>query len=127
MATFLARALDLPASTADHFTDDNANKHESAINRVADAGITAGCDASRFCPDGVVTRAQMASFLVRALHLAPTGTDHFVDDNASAHEANINAIAAAGLTAGCSATRYCPGGAVTRAQMATFLTRAFRD
>ena len=127
MATFLARALDLPSATVDHFTDDNASTHESAINRIADAGITAGCDASRFCPDGVVTRAQMASFLVRALDLAPSGTDHFVDDNSSTHEARINAIAAAGLTAGCSATRYCPDGAVTRAQMATFLTRAFRD
>ncbi len=68
----------------------------------------------------------MATFLVRALDLAAVGTDYFVDDNSSTHEARINAIAAAGLTAGCSATRYCPDGAVTRAQMATFLTRAFR-
>jgi type VII secretion-associated serine protease mycosin len=127
MATFLARALGLPASTRDHFVDDESNKHESAINRIADAGITAGCDGNRFCPDGVVTRAQMATFLVRALNLPHVGTDYFTDDIASTHEANINAVASAGLTTGCGPSRYCPSGAVTRAQMATFLARAFRD
>lgn len=127
MATFLSRALALPASTTDHFTDDGNNKHEGAINRIADAGITAGCDGSRFCPDGLVTRAQMATFLVRALGLPTVATDYFVDDGGSTHEPRINDIAAAGLTAGCSANRFCPSGLVTRGQMATFLTRAFRD
>jgi subtilisin family serine protease len=127
MATFLARALDLPAASTDYFTDDNGSTHEPNINRVRAAGITAGCEGSHFCPDGVVTRAQMATFLARALDLPAASTNYFTDDAGNTHEARINAIASAGLTVGCTATTYCPNGAVTRAQMATFLYRAFRD
>jgi hypothetical protein len=127
MASFLSRALDLPAATHDYFNDDNGTSHEANINRVAAAGITAGCGGSHYCPDGVVTRAQMATFLARALHLASTSTDYFTDDQGNKHEARINAIASAGLTVGCTPTTYCPNGAVTRGQMATFLYRGFRD
>ena len=127
MASFLARALELPAATRDYFSDDNGTTHEASINRVRAAGVTAGCGGTRYCPDGLVTRAQMASFLVRALDLPASGTDSFTDDEGNKHEARINAIAKAGLTVGCSDTTYCPNGLVTRAQMATFLYRGFRD
>jgi hypothetical protein len=66
------------------------------------------------------TRAQMASFLVRALDLPATGSD----DETSIHEADINRLAAAGITSGCTAT-YCPTANGTRGQMAAFLHRAF--
>ena len=71
MASFLARAFDLPASTTDWFTDDNGNLHEGAINSLADSGITLGCDARLYCPLDFVARDQMASFLGRALGLDP--------------------------------------------------------
>ena len=67
MASFLARALDLPSANRDYFTDDNWSTHEAAINRLAKAGIASGCTSSRFCPDRAVTREQMAAFLRRAL------------------------------------------------------------
>ena len=124
MATFLARALDLPASPRDYFTDDESNKHEARINAMAHAGITVGCGGTRFCPDGVVTRAQMATFLVRAFDLPSTSRDHFTDDEGNKHEARINALAESGITRGCGPTTYCPNGAVTRGQMAAFLRRA---
>jgi hypothetical protein len=127
MATFLARALDLPAATRDHFTDDNGTTHEPNINRLAEAGITAGCSATRYCPGGIVTRAQMATFLTRAFDVPWTATNWFTDDNGSTHEPNINRIAAAGITVGCGGKSYCPDGAVTRGQMATFLRRALDD
>jgi hypothetical protein len=66
MASFLARALNLPAATRDWFRDDNGTMHEGAINRLAQAGITGGCAAGRFCPTSYVTREQMAGFLHRA-------------------------------------------------------------
>jgi hypothetical protein len=38
------------------------------IRAVADAGITQGCgDGSRFCPEAPIGRAQMATFLARAV------------------------------------------------------------
>jgi hypothetical protein len=127
MATFLVRALELPGTSRDYFSDDESSKHESSINALAASGITAGCAAGQFCPDGLVTRAQMASFLTRALDLPATTRDYFTDDETSKHEANINRLAASGITSGCSSTRFCPSGTVTRGQMAAFLRRGLSD
>ncbi|MBW3613501.1 MAG: PQQ-dependent sugar dehydrogenase [Chloroflexi bacterium] len=127
MASFLARALRLPAALRDHFSDDNGNKHEENINRIADAGITFGCGGGRYCPSGLVPRDQMASFLARALDLPPATRDHFTDDTGNRHENNINRFAEAGITHGCSATTFCPKGLTVREQMAAFLHRAFRN
>lgn len=71
MASFMARALDgLDPATQDYFGDDDGNIHEDNINIVAENGITVGCDASgNYCPDNLVARDQMASFLGRALDL----------------------------------------------------------
>jgi hypothetical protein len=112
------------------FTDDDGDVHEGSIEAIAVAGITVGCNPpanNRYCPDDAVTRAQMATFLTRALQLEPSDTNRFTDDNGNVHEGSIEAIAAAGITLGCNPpanNRYCPNDAVTRAQMATFLTRA---
>jgi hypothetical protein len=68
----------------------------------------------------------MASFLVRALGLPPLVLpDHFIDDDSSTHEADIDSLYEGGITGGCSADRFCPTASVTRGQMAAFLFRAF--
>ncbi|MGQ0608513.1 MAG: PQQ-dependent sugar dehydrogenase [Chloroflexota bacterium] len=125
MASFLARALNLPNATRDFFADDNSSPHEGDINRVAQAGITGGCDTNRYCPRSNVTREQMASFLVRALDLPGTSTNYFDDDGSSIHHNQINALARSGITGGCDTRRYCPRADVTRGQMAAFLHRGF--
>ena len=125
MAAFLDRAMALPATSKDYFTDDNASIFEASINRLAASGITSGCSATTFCADATVTREQMAAFLDRALQLRATSKDYFTDDNASIFEASINRLAASGITSGCSATTFCGKSLVTREQMAAFLHRAF--
>ena len=124
MASFLARAFALPAASRDYFTDDEGLSHENNINRLAESGITLGCSETRFCPQGTVSRGQMASFLDRALGLPGASRDWFNDDDGTAHESAINRIAEAGITNGCAATRFCPGGRVSRQQMAALLRRA---
>ena len=120
----------MPASTADAFIDDNGHVLEPAINRLAAAGITFGCNPpanDRFCPDDTVTRAQAAGFLARALSIPASSTNHFVDDNGHVLEGAINRIADRGITLGCNPptnTRFCPDDGVTRAQIAGMLTRA---
>ena len=99
------------------------------VEQLADRQITVGCTTNppRYCPDKSVTRAQMASFLVRAFQLAPAETPaRFADTEDNVHTANIDTLAAAGITVGCTnePLQYCPNQAVTRAQMATFLHRA---
>ncbi len=69
MASFLARALELPSSNTDTFDDDDDSPHEADIEKIAAADITLGCREGRFCPTNSVTREQMASFLVRAFDL----------------------------------------------------------
>jgi hypothetical protein len=123
MATFLVRALQLPPSSKNYFTDDDASKHHAAINALAASGITSGCGDGKFCPSGRVTREQMASFLTRGLALPPSSKNYFTDDDASKHHAAINALAASGITSGCGDGKFCPRTAVTRGQMAAFIRR----
>jgi hypothetical protein len=128
MAAFLTRALGLTSSTSHSFTDVAGSIFESDIAAVAEAGITQGCnaDGTRYCPADSVTRGEMAAFLVRALQLGTGAANTFVDDDGSIFEAEIAAVAAAGITLGCTAdgTRFCPTDPVTRGQMAAFLRRA---
>lgn len=42
-----------------------SNVHHDAIDSIADAGVTEGCEPGRYCPDDFVRRDQMASFLDR--------------------------------------------------------------
>ncbi|MGH8958783.1 MAG: M15 family metallopeptidase, partial [Acidimicrobiia bacterium] len=125
MATFLVRALDLPAASQDFFGDDSTSSHQADINSLAAAGVTTGCTAGSYCPELSVTREQMASFLVRAFDL-PTGATNPFADVGGTHAADIAAIHEAGITTGCSLAplSYCPGGLVLREQMAAFLHRA---
>ena len=121
-----------PATAADRFTDDNGSVFEADIEWMAAEGITKGCNPpanDRFCPDSAVTRGQMATFLYRALGLPlpPANADPFVDDDDSMFEAEIESLAAAGITKGCNPPtndRFCPDAKVTREQMAAFLVRA---
>jgi hypothetical protein len=131
MAAFLVRALNLPAAGQDYFTDDDTSIFENDINRLAQAGITRGCNPpanNLYCPDTRVSREQMAAFLVRALNLTDNGGGNtFIDDNGSIFEEDIAKLAAAGITQGCnppSNTMFCPTSTVTREQMAAFLHRA---
>ena len=112
------------------FVDTRNTVHGLNIARIADAGITVGCnppDNDRYCPDQTVTRAQLATFLTRALNLPEASRDHFGDDDGTTHEESINRLAEVAITKGCNPRdndRYCPDQAVTRAQLATFLARA---
>jgi S-layer homology domain len=110
---------------ASPFTDVTGHPFQADIEWLWQSGITGGCTPTRFCPDAVVTREQMASFLVRARSLPAATRDYYVDDEASVHEADINRLAASGITGGCAPGRYCPRNSVTREQMASFLVRAF--
>ena len=110
------------------FGDITGHQFVDEIIWLAEEGITRGCAAHSYCPTNPVTRAQMASFLARALDLeTPRQRAGFDDvDPRSAHAANIEALYAAQITTGCTQEplAYCPSRPVTRAQMASFLTRA---
>ena len=66
-----ATAQDVPADNGDGFVDIEGNIHEENIRYIVERGLTVGCDLTgpRYCPDHPVTRAEMATFLTRALRL----------------------------------------------------------
>lgn len=79
MASFLSRAFGLISSYElrgeylVRFADVDGSSHALSIQVLAASGITVGCAANplRYCPGRSVTRAEMATFLARALRLAP--------------------------------------------------------
>ena len=130
VAVWLIRVLgdEVTAAGTSRFADVDASEWWSPYaEKLADRNITAGCqtDPLLYCPDQPVTRAQMASFLVRAFDLDSAPSAGFTDTEGNTHQTNIDALAAAGITVGCQTDplRYCPDQPVTRAQMATLLHR----
>ncbi|MBW8878513.1 MAG: S-layer homology domain-containing protein [Acidobacteria bacterium] len=101
------------------------------IEEFAAQGITHGCGNGRYCPGDPVTRAQMAIFLLRAKHGStyqpPPATGFMFNDvNTGDFAADwIEQLAREEITLGCGGGSFCPGDAVSRAQMAIFLMRTF--
>jgi PKD repeat protein len=136
MAVFLERGMrgssyTPPPASGNLFLDVSAQDFGAAwIEQLYLDGITGGCGGNDYCPGQAVTRAQMAVFLLRAKHGAaytpPTATGLFGDVDLSHWAVHwVEALAAEGITGGCGGGNYCPDEAVTRAQMAVFLVRAF--
>jgi hypothetical protein len=99
------------------------------IETLLHVGVTAGCTATMYCPDGVTTREQMAVFLLRAREGVsftppPCTTAPFPDvPCASPFAPWVQELVARGITAGCGGGVYCPTSPVTREQMAVFLLK----
>lgn len=139
MATFVANAIDaarigrdLPAATKSPFTDIRGNAHAANIRRLAAAGIVVGRSEREYEPRGHVTRAQMATYLLRAAEYASglprasldSSRQGFDDiEHRHAHFLTVNGAFARGLTAGRSSQRYDGAAAVPRDAMASFMVR----
>lgn len=131
LAAFLRRSLSLPGGSTDAFVDDSESIFHGDIDALASAGIVVPCalGSDHFCPDDPVTRDDMARFLVVAFDLPASDVDAFTDDDANVFEAEINALAAAGMTKGCNPPDndlFCPDRDLPRSEMATFLIRVLK-
>jgi hypothetical protein len=99
------------------------------VEAVENAGVTGGCSPGSYCPDGTVTRDQMAVFLLLAREGAGYNppactTAPFNDVPVSSPFCKwIRELAARNVTSGCGNGNYCPSAPVTREQMAVFLLR----
>lgn len=105
------------------------------VESLYDAGITKGCQEEPekyFCPQGEVSRAEMAIFLLRGIYgddidLEPATGRVFNDVSVTHYAAHwIEKLADEGYTQGCQKVppKYCPENSVTRAEVAIFLLRA---
>ncbi len=125
-ATFLQRHFAFPDADQDYFTDDNASVHEGSINALRAAGVAFGCSETQYCPAATITRSELAAFFVSAFALPPAASGPFADVSGDPYEAEINALAAAGLTLGCNEAGdlYCPNAGLKRGQYASFMIRS---
>ena len=68
MAVLMVEAFNLPASSDDPvFTDTAGSFAASDAEALAASGVATGCGPGRFCPNGLLTRGEMAVMLVHAL------------------------------------------------------------
>ena len=109
---------------ADGFADVVGSVHAAAVDRIAEAGVTEGCAAGRYCPGREVTRAQMATFLTRTFLLTEGSDASFTDVPAThTHAAGIAAVVAAGIADGYEDGTFRPEAPVSREHMAAMLQR----
>jgi hypothetical protein len=140
MAVFLMRAehgpaYSPPAATGKVFGDVPITYWAAAwIEQLAAEKITVGCSAipKLYCPESTVNRAEIATFILRVEkgydYSPPAATGVFADVPFNHWAAPmIEQLAREGYTIGCSLTPklYCPANNVIRAEIATFLVRAY--
>lgn len=132
MASLIARLLDhigapLPGGGTNAFPDDTGSVHETALNRLAAAGIFLGRADGRADPQTFVSRAELAAYLDRSFVFAEleaeAGPPVTFPDDAGVHEASIERMATLGLIGGRADGSFGPAESTTRAQTATLLAR----
>jgi len=133
MAVFLATAMkisNLPSPLAATFSDvPPSHPFYKFVEAIARRGITGGCGNGAYCPDSLITRGQMAVFLMKAIELsdppAPS-TPTFADVQPSHPFYKwIEELSRRGITGGCGGGNFCPDTPVTRGEMAVFLSQTF--
>jgi len=131
MVTFLWRAAGRPepGATDNPFSDvDEGAYYYKAVLWAVENGITQGIGGGRFDPDGTVSRAQSVTFLWRALGGGAGTENPFADvqDGMYFYDAVLWAVEN-GITQGTSATTFSPDDDCLRAQIVTFLYRAYGE
>ena len=129
IVTFLWRAAGSPEpKTMSSFTDVPASAYYAkAVAWAVENGITNGMTATMFAPDATCTRGQSVTFLYRALKGTASGSTNFTDVKSDAFYADaINWAVANNVTNGTSNTTFSPNADCTRAEIVTFLYRAYQ-
>ena len=129
IVTFLWRAAGSPEPKAmSSFTDVPASAYYAkAVAWAVENGITNGMTETTFAPDATCTRGQSVTFLYRALKGTASGSASFTDVKSDAFYADaVNWAVASDVTNGTSATTFSPNADCTRAEIVTFLYRAYQ-
>ena len=129
IVTFLWRAAGSPEpKTASSFTDVPVSTYYAkAVAWAVENGITNGMTETTFAPNAACTRGQSVTFLHRALGKKVESSASFTDVKSDAFYADaINWAVANNVTNGTSNTTFSPNADCTRAEIVTFLYRAYQ-
>jgi len=131
MAVFLLGGMGVtpPAINGSHpFSDIAGHWAEPYIEELFDLGVTGGYPDGTFKPEQLVTRAEMAVFLLNGMGVTPPaldGSHPFSDISSHWAETFIEELYDLSITGGYPDGTYRPENQVTRAEMAVFLVNAF--
>ena len=129
IVTFLWRAAGSPEPKAmSSFSDVSADSYYAkAVAWAVENGITTGTGDGKFSPDATCTRAQSVTFLFRAIGKLVDSKAEFSDVLTDSYYANAVAWAVEnGVTNGIGDGLFGPDNSCTRAQIVTFLFRAYQ-
>ena len=129
IVTFLWRAAGSPApKNMSSFADVPADAfYAKAVAWAVENGITGGTGDGKFSPDATCTRAQSVTFLFRAIGKLVDSKAEFSDVLTDSYYANAVAWAVEnGVTNGIGDGLFGPDNSCTRAQIVTFLFRAYQ-
>lgn len=117
----------ITTTTAPAFPDIDGNTFESYIEDLFEAGVVSGYSDGNFKPDELVTREQMAKFIVKAFGftLPQSNTANFPDITAdSKFYTEILILKNSGIVNGYSDGTYRPSSPVTRGEVTKFVVLA---
>ena len=129
IVTFLWRAAGSPEpKSMSSFSDVSADSYYAkAVAWAVENGITTGTGDGKFSPDATCTRAQSVTFLFRAIGKLVDSKAEFSDVLTDSYYANAVAWAVEnGITNGIGDGLFGPDNSCTRAQIVTFLFRAYQ-
>ena len=129
IVTFLWRAAGSPVvNYAMNMTDVPMDAYYAeAVRWALSEGITTGTGDGKFSPDTTCTRAQSVTFLFRAIGKLVDSKAEFNDVLTDSYYANAVAWAVEnGVTNGIGDGLFGPNNSCTRAQIVTFLYRAYQ-
>ena len=129
IVTFLWRAAGSPEPKAmSSFADVSTDAYYAkAVAWAVENGITTGTGDGKFSPDATCTRAQSVTFLFRAIGKLVDSKAEFSDVLTDSYYANAVAWAVEnGVTNGIGNGLFGPDNSCTRAQIVTFLYRAYQ-
>ena len=128
IVTFLWRAAGSPVvNYAMNMSDVPVDAYYAeAVRWALSEGITTGTSETEFSPNAVCTRAQAVTFLCRALNAKAAGSADFSDVPVDSYYASAVAWAVEnGVTNGVGGGKFAPNQSCTRAEIVTFLWRAY--
>ena len=129
IVTFLWRAAGSPEPKAmSSFADVSTDAYYAkAVAWAVENGITTGTGDGKFSPDATCTRAQSVTFLFRAIGKLVDSKAEFSDVLADSYYANaVDWAVENGVTNGIGDGLFGPDNSCTRAQIVTFLYRAYQ-
>lgn len=109
------------------FGDLASHWAKADIEKMAAKYITDGVGNNNFGPNSIITRAEFATWIVRALGLSGSGKTHFADVDSKAWYAEAVALAADnGIISAEAGNKFRPTDKLTREEMAVMSANAYK-